>query len=318
MQCNESWFSHPSRNLFMLPLRFSANGGLFGFRVAFHNYGVPWMIVILFSLLALISGCADDEGEPWGVAEFDVTTSFLPDSDSRIDDQGRLITSSNYLLDVDSLTLRVNSASVDSAAEAAADFDPANPPAGYSLCHNGHCHADDGSLVDYEDIAAELSQSSGSSSVVHAIDTTVEINQQSTQVPLNECSNQCQLEQGHVVAVSLATAELVLSGRIYQDLSDSDWPTDGVATNVTIELSSTFTQALSLEVDRGKQQRIELNLLLEVSQTLFDGVDFADESLLGSSGSQRWNEERREYLSQLVQVNFNDSLFQVNVNRTDF
>jgi hypothetical protein len=35
-------------------------------------------------------------------------------------------------------------------------FDPASPPPGYTLCHGGHCHAVDGSLVSYEEISAML------------------------------------------------------------------------------------------------------------------------------------------------------------------
>ena len=35
-------------------------------------------------------------------------------------------------------------------------FDPAHPPPGYTTCHSGHCHASDGRLVSYEDIAVEV------------------------------------------------------------------------------------------------------------------------------------------------------------------
>src|SRR5688572_29228398 len=43
-----------------------------------------------------------------------------------------------------------------SGGAAGGSFDPGNPPPGYGLCHGGHCHRDDGALVAYEDIAAEL------------------------------------------------------------------------------------------------------------------------------------------------------------------
>jgi len=42
------------------------------------------------------------------------------------------------------------------ALEGGVSFDPADPPEGYGLCHNGHCHKDDGTLPTYEQIEAEL------------------------------------------------------------------------------------------------------------------------------------------------------------------
>ncbi|MNS53348.1 hypothetical protein D3C72_861010 [compost metagenome] len=55
------------------------------------------------------------------------------------------------------MRVHVSALLIDGTAEGAqaagsATFDPANPPPGYSLCHGGHCHRDDGALVDYADI----------------------------------------------------------------------------------------------------------------------------------------------------------------------
>jgi hypothetical protein len=60
-----------------------------------------------------------------------------------------------YQIQVVTAELHIRKIDLVGSPTNAAAFDPANPPAGYSLCHNGHCHAADGRLVAYEDIAAE-------------------------------------------------------------------------------------------------------------------------------------------------------------------
>ncbi|HEY0712676.1 MAG TPA: hypothetical protein VGF45_08385, partial [Polyangia bacterium] len=61
---------------------------------------------------------------------------------------------SEYQVRVTTAELHIRKIDLIAAPASAAAFDPANPPPGYSLCHNGHCHAADGRLVAYDDIVA--------------------------------------------------------------------------------------------------------------------------------------------------------------------
>ena len=106
---------------------------------------------LLWMALFTLSACADP-GLPWGWVEAEVQGSFDPD-EGRLDDEGRLKTSGNYALALDTVEVTFDALTVVLAGAGTADFDPANPPEGYSLCHNGHCHSDAGALVDYEIIA---------------------------------------------------------------------------------------------------------------------------------------------------------------------
>ena len=45
-------------------------------------------------------------------------------------------------------------------------FDPANPPPGYTICHNGHCDREDGAQVSYDEVAAELGGGGATASTV--------------------------------------------------------------------------------------------------------------------------------------------------------
>ena len=100
--------------------------------------------LLITAALTLISmtACLDD-GLPWGTLEATMEASFAP-SEGRLDDDGRLKTSQNYVVALDEVAVAFDAFTLVLAAGGAAAFDPSNPPEGYSLCHNGHCHADSG------------------------------------------------------------------------------------------------------------------------------------------------------------------------------
>ncbi len=47
---------------------------------------------------------------------------------------------SDFEVKLDDVSLTLQALALLPGAEAALAFDPAAPPPGYSLCHNGHCH----------------------------------------------------------------------------------------------------------------------------------------------------------------------------------
>ena len=116
-----------------------------------------WVDRLVLSVVALgASSCAFDDGDPWARASFELSLGFEPGA-ARLDDEGRLVTPGDWAIALETPIAHVDSVTLTMAGEAGTlSFDPAEPPPGYSLCHNGHCHADDGRLVDYEDIELEL------------------------------------------------------------------------------------------------------------------------------------------------------------------
>jgi len=75
-------------------------------------------------LIPVLSGCLGD-GLPWGQLEASMTASFAPSS-GRLDDQGRLKTTDNYVVDDLKVTVGFDAFSLVLAAQGAAGFDPAN------------------------------------------------------------------------------------------------------------------------------------------------------------------------------------------------
>lgn len=91
-------------------------------------------------------------------------------------------------------------------------FDPANPPPGYSLCHGGHCHSDEGALVSYEDIAAELA--GGGAAAARTV-VALEVGQADLLAPARRalaCEPSCGLPLVHLGRARLVPVSLVLEG----------------------------------------------------------------------------------------------------------
>ena len=227
----------------------------------------------------LLGGCAFSDGEPWGEVRFALTAA-LDESGRAVD--GGYETSNDYVVRVESFEIEFQDVSVSAASAAAADFDPADPPAGYSLCHNGHCHSDDGQLVDYDEIAIELAgASSEGGTTLQAIATVVALSEEELALPLGVCSNACRLERVRLGLVSLRATGVSLRLHVTdRRLGDAQRiPDEGV----TIELSSDdlleWSSPLSERVDGRADPLIELAVDFRVPVTVFDGLDWsADEA----------------------------------------
>lgn len=128
------------------------------------------------SLLAVLGGggCGLDDGNPWGLVSVEVGAAFEAGA-SRLDETGRVKTANDYRIVIDAFEVELGGADLLGQSDGASAFDPAAPPEGYSLCHNGHCHADDGRLVSYEDIAAELAGGGGAEAVLTVGGATLQV-----------------------------------------------------------------------------------------------------------------------------------------------
>jgi hypothetical protein len=106
-----------------------------------------------------LAACAGEPGVGWGPVELALDAHWQVPADRRSGDD-EIILAGGWIVAVDEVVLTVATARLQAAvagdSASTTTFDPANPPAGYANCHGGHCHADDGRLVAYEEIAAEL------------------------------------------------------------------------------------------------------------------------------------------------------------------
>jgi hypothetical protein len=107
------------------------------------------------ALLCLFaSGCTTDAGNPFAELRPTVLGRWAVPPDRQLPD-GWVRLSSDHDLRLSRATLTLAAIDVVAAAAGALPFDPARPPPGYTLCHNGHCHDQKGRLVPYDQVGAE-------------------------------------------------------------------------------------------------------------------------------------------------------------------
>ena len=232
----------------------------------------PWVAL----LCGLCMGCTDP-GLPWGVIEANLEVRFDP-ADGRLDDEGRLKTSANYTVSLDNLEMSFDAITVVLGGAGVADFDPANPPAGYSLCHNGHCHSDSGELVDCEKIALEMTGSTGGARVSVGLDgSSWALDEDPVEVGVMPCEPApCALPRGELVAVELNFGSLHIAGTVYDQLTGESarLSAEGWAFEVTVPLMAPVTALLEGTIGLGEPVGLVVNLDFDLPSALFDDVDF--------------------------------------------
>ena len=247
----------------------------------------------------LLSGCAFSDGNPWGKLDVSLRTTHSLTED-RLDEEGRIITATNFAIQIDRLELKVDSIILRlSAGEVALEaFDPANPPAGYSLCHNGHCHADSGALVDYEDIAAELASGSAAGGAVVALapaEPLIPFARDALEVALVDCPNRCFVEPGTLRIAELTVTEVRLVGRVFDRLTGDAMrlPPEGLSVSETLTVNAQPQVELSATFGREHQLGARVQLSLSLSSKVFDTLDFSSaiDSAARDTFSAKLNDE---------------------------
>ncbi len=230
--------------------------------------------------MAHLSACGFADGAPWATVSLDLS--------AQLDEAGRgpdVYTTrldyavSDVRIDMAFESARFSQAAAGTASSAAAEaFDPAEPPAGYSLCHNGHCHADSGELVAYEDIISGTAAAGADAgySVEGALTGTIALSTAPQPVAF-ACADGCELVESELTQLSIETSTVRIQAHISdlrtegrQRLTD-----DGLDLDVTLP-ALVFEASLAEDVGNGVLPTIEISADLNVSVAVFDAVDWSD------------------------------------------
>jgi hypothetical protein len=216
----------------------------------------------------LLAGCAFGAGGPYARvdASFEARLAAPPDRDAG-DGWQRL--SNYYQVRLTTAVVELGAVELVAAGGAGGAFDPANPPPGYSLCHGGHCHADDGRLVSYEDIAAELA-GGAAARVVLRLDAPGTVDLVAGASRDLGCGASCDLPRGSVGLIRVPVTRLAFEGRVRDPLGRIEER----ALSIAIDGGLVAAQ-VSLPADREHDPGIRLTLRLELGAPLLDGYDFA-------------------------------------------
>jgi len=235
------------------------------------------------AIAAGLGGCAIGLGEGWGELSGEVSIQWDQPA-ARFTDDGLWRTANSYGLDLD--TLRLSVASLEFVTESQTggtgpvEFDPANPPPGYSNCHGGHCHADDGSLPAYDEIRQRLASGGGVEKQVLAsvnMPATIVLAEGAT-VPITEsrCQPSCSIaEEVRIAAVRLPLLRLRASGTVV-DLTTRE-RLGGMSQPWTLDIDLAdlaLNESVELPIGRDSDSMLDLLVGIEIPAQIFDGIDW--------------------------------------------
>lgn len=237
------------------------------------------------------SACAFDPGEPIGRVVPALSVALdLPEG--RLVG-GRWVTANDYAFEVANFDVVVAGFSVGlsaSAATSAVAFDPAAPPEGYGLCHGGHCHADDGRLVPYEEIEAELA--GGGAKAEESVTLMPEgsalaltLDGVPVPVTLGACPDQCAVGAVRLVSATADLERLRVVGTVF-DRRPGDaarLPPEGLPIALEIPVGAALVAPIAGAFGLDEPASAQVTATLLIQQTLFDSIDFA--SLVSPGGA---------------------------------
>ena len=256
------------------------------------------MRVLALSLLLSLAatGCTFEDGTGFAVlsARLDCSFAGVHPGNTRLLADGWFKTADSFELKLDKLTLKARDlrlqstgAASSSSAGGACTFDPANPPAGCSLCHGEHCHCD-GKLVSYAELKAQACGGSSAASTLATLERLLiprdqELLGAGTKNEDLICAGSCELKQGSATQASVLLEKLTMRAQV-RDRSVAnrlagtykitlDWDLAGAS------LVHKFSSALGL--DRDNPYMLGLSVKLPVTEALLDGIEWHKLSAVG-------------------------------------
>jgi hypothetical protein len=231
-----------------------------------------WLGLVGASMLA---GCTFEDGEGFATLESATFSARFEPGPARDAGEGAILTSLGYRVVLSELSLEagvIELLALQGASDPGAAFDPADPPPGYSLCHGGHCHADDGRLVDYADIEAELAGGAARFEPLVTLPVARRVDVLARpSLALDQVLPSRELPQANVSKLSLEVGALEIAGEV----SGGALGAATASLVVSLDAGAVIGTGFPLVIDRDEPGAFSLSTALELDATLLDGVELA-------------------------------------------
>jgi hypothetical protein len=234
------------------------------------------MLVAGSALMMTVSSvaCAWDAGEPFATVSPHLEARVHAPSGRDLG-MGWQKLASEYEVRIDRMDIETGELALIDIGLGALGFDPANPPPGYSLCHNGHCHSDEGRLVSYQDIAAELAQGSAARRVmampVGALDLVAGESRELACVP------GCDLPLARITLADLDVTRVQAAGLVRDGLVPARIEGElGWTLMLSADSPLVLTGTLELIADRSHDPDVRLDIEFLISSKILDSVIWAE------------------------------------------
>lgn len=239
-----------------------------------------------FVLAALaLAGCAATPGTGFATLAGGQVGASLAIGEARRDEQGRWKTSNSHRIALDGgVAVELREVALKAPGQAAAgaagpiNIDPANPPPGYTFCHNTDCHTVDGKVKTFDEIKAELAAGGGAAAPPKTVAALrpatarleVPVGGQAAWAFAVACTPHCFLPQGPLVQAALGLARVAAKGTVVPAAG-------GEPRAFTLDLpiaGATLTATVTASVSATGPRELRLAGQLALPETLFDGIDW--------------------------------------------
>lgn len=233
----------------------------------------------LLLLTTCLVGCTFQPGTSFGkLRQADFTAAFAPPA-ARLDAEGRLKTDGDYRITIDSLSLKAGRLSFEETSGTTGGsgetFDPSKPPPGYLICHNGHCDREDGALVPYEDVQAELSGGTRTTRTVLSLtsDQGLSLLTGTASVSLQKPAGADALERGQWSRAVLALSTLQATGTVVDPTTSQRLGGQVREWALTIT-PATFSQKVAVTIGRREGETVDVAARFALTERLWDQIDW--------------------------------------------
>ena len=241
-----------------------------------------WFSLVVWALGAL-PGCTTSAGDWFANVTATFEASYVPRADRDVGGGWQKL-NTLYQARMTRALVTIETISLDDLGGGSSDritFDPAHPPAAYSNCHNGHCHASDGRLVPYAEIETELA--GGGPATVRTI-VTFPVGEADLLAPVRRglaCEPRCGLDEGHARRARATLTRVVFEGLVREGRSPArlegevPWRWEAALATGSGPMQGTLDAQIDLPADNGHPPDVRLDLTLAVSARLLDDVEWA-------------------------------------------
>lgn len=220
--------------------------------------------------LALL-GCTFEPGTGYATLESARLDARLEPGRAR-DLDGAVLTDLGYEVALDELSLDAGTLELlDLTGTERLSFDAAHPPPGYTLCHGGHCHREDGAVVPYADVEAELAGGNASLVTVASLPVDRELDLlEGAEAILDTVEPSRELPKAEIRKLGLGAGRFRGTGQVRGGALTED-----AALSLDLEIEGRIEGPADLAISRDGPATLHLVAELVLDGTLFDGIDFA-------------------------------------------
>jgi hypothetical protein len=239
------------------------------------------MRVHLLLPLLLSAGCAWEAGEGFAVLQPTLRAEYTSIA-SRDAGNGYQRLSSDFQVRLTTARVRLERIELlgRSSGGGPTRFDPANPPPGYTICHNGHCDREDGALIPYDEVEAGLSGGGAAASTIATL-AVGELDLLAPETRALECQPDCELPRTGLSTGKWSLTALRLQGTVRDGRAspritgEQPFRLELTPSGAQAQPVAVLTGTLDIPSDREHAPRVLLDLGLSLTPAVFDPVDWA-------------------------------------------